>query len=148
VNLRPAGADDVPAVSALEAEVFGPDAWSAPAVLEELTGPGRTAVVATDEDETLAGYAVGLLTGDVVDLQRIVVAPRCRRRGLARTLLAAVTRSTYPTMLEVSAANEAARAFYTAEGFVEIHRRRRYYRDGTDAVVMRRDPGPPGTMTP
>ena len=43
-------------------------------------------------------------------------------------------------LLEVRADNTAALAFYAAEGFVEIARRRRYYRDGTDAVVLR---GPP-----
>jgi ribosomal-protein-alanine N-acetyltransferase len=40
-------------------------------------------------------------------------------------------------LLEVSAANQAALALYEAAGFEEIDRRRRYYRDGTDAVVMR-----------
>ena len=42
-------------------------------------------------------------------------------------------------LLEVSAGNAGARAFYAAEGFVEIDRRRRYYRDGSDAVVMARE---------
>jgi ribosomal protein S18 acetylase RimI-like enzyme len=40
-------------------------------------------------------------------------------------------------LLEVSAANTGALAFYAASGFVEIDRRPRYYRDGTDAVVLR-----------
>ena len=44
-------------------------------------------------------------------------------------------------LLEVAAGNEAALAFYAAEGFTEIDRRRRYYRDGTDAVVLRLDLG-------
>ena len=35
--------------------------------------------------------------------------------------------------------NAAALAFYAAEGFTEVARRRRYYRDGADAVVMQRD---------
>ena len=41
-------------------------------------------------------------------------------------------------LLEVSARNTGALAFYGAEGFTEIARRRRYYRDGADAVVMER----------
>jgi ribosomal-protein-alanine N-acetyltransferase len=32
--------------------------------------------------------------------------------------------------------NHAARALYAATGFVELARRRRYYRDGSDAVVL------------
>jgi ribosomal protein S18 acetylase RimI-like enzyme len=40
-------------------------------------------------------------------------------------------------LLEVSAGNAAALAFYAAAGFVQIDRRPRYYRDGSDAIVLR-----------
>jgi ribosomal-protein-alanine N-acetyltransferase len=86
-------------------------------------------------DPHLAGYVVIRPAGDAVDLMRIAVAPAARRRGLARALLGAV-RSDVRLLLEVSADNTGALAFYAAEGFVEIARRRRYYRDGSDAVVM------------
>ena len=45
-------------------------------------------------------------------------------------------------LLEVSAANAGAIAFYEAHGFARIDVRRRYYRDGSDAVVMLRELGP------
>ena len=48
-----------------------------------------------------------------------------------------------PWLLEVAATNDAALRLYAAEGFTEIDRRRRYYRDGADAVVMRLAPGGP-----
>jgi [ribosomal protein S18]-alanine N-acetyltransferase len=41
--------------------------------------------------------------------------------------------------LEVAAANGPALALYAREGFTEVGRRRRYYSDGTDALVLRRD---------
>ena len=132
--LRPATADDVAAVTALEAELFGPDAWSAASVAEELTGERRTAVVAVDPE--VVGYAV-TLASDVVDLHRIGVAATYRRTGLAHRLLAAVSAGDR-MLLEVSDRNAGALAFYAAEGFTEIGRRRRYYRDGADAVVMER----------
>jgi len=71
-----------------------------------------------------------------VDLQRIVVRPSHRRQGLARRLLAAVSPDAGRLLLEVSERNDAARAFYAAEGFTEVARRPHYYRDGSDAVVM------------
>jgi ribosomal-protein-alanine acetyltransferase len=135
VNLRPATAEDVPAVHALEVQVFGVDAWSEPSVREELTDLRRRAVVACDD--AVVGYVVTSVVDDVVDLQRLVVHPGHRRRGLARALLAAVREDTR-MLLEVSAGNEAALRLYAAEGFSEIHRRPRYYRDGSDAVVMER----------
>jgi ribosomal-protein-alanine N-acetyltransferase len=138
VILRDATAGDVAAVLALERTLFGADAWSEASVREELTGPHRVAVVACDP--SVVGYAVTAAAGDLVDLQRIAVHPGRRRIGLARALLAAVSAraSGERMLLEVAAGNAAALAFYAAEGFTEIDRRRRYYRDGSHAVVMQR----------
>ncbi|WP_148571418.1 ribosomal protein S18-alanine N-acetyltransferase [Nocardioides caldifontis] len=141
MRLRPATASDVPAVTALEQELFGVDAWTWSSVAEELTGPRRTALVAAQGDDVL-GYAVTLLAGDVVDLQRIGVVPAVRRTGVASRLLTELMEhgrrdGADRMLLEVSAGNAGALAFYVAAGFVEIDRRPRYYRDGTDAVVLR-----------
>jgi ribosomal-protein-alanine N-acetyltransferase len=142
VNVRRATAGDVPAVAALDRELFGVDAWSADQVADELLGEHRRAWVV---GEPVTGYAVTRTVGDVTDLQRIAVHPRHRRRGLARALLDAAAEGSEPEaaaghrmLLEVSAGNAGALAFYTAEGFVEIARRRRYYRDGSDALVLQR----------
>lgn len=140
--LRHAVPGDAAAVAGLERDLFGVDAWSESAVLDELHGPGRRAVVA-EEDGEVVGYAVTRVAGDHADLQRIGVRARSRRRGVAGRLLAEVTAGARADgasamLLEVSAVNAAALSFYAAHGFVEIHRRRRYYRDGSDAVVMRR----------
>jgi [ribosomal protein S18]-alanine N-acetyltransferase len=138
-EIRDATAADVDAVVGLEHDVFGVDAWSRESVVEELTGERRHAVVAVADE--LVGYAVTMRAGDLVDLQRIVVAASHRRRGLAGRLLDAVRQP--QMLLEVSATNEVAIAFYGAQGFEEIDRRARYYRDGTDAVVMRAGTGLP-----
>jgi [ribosomal protein S18]-alanine N-acetyltransferase len=161
VILRPGTPTDAPAVAALEVELFGPDAWSATSVLEELEGPGRHALLAVEDAGAAAGpvvgYAVTRQAADVVDLQRIAVHPIRRRAGLATLLLAEASatareRGADRMLLEVSAANTAALGFYAGAGFVEIDRRRGYYRDGTDAVVMERslssrDPGRRGSRT-
>ena len=150
MNLRPATAHDVAAVRALEVDLFGADAWSETSVREELLGERRTAVVACDPE--VVGYVVTASAGDVVDVQRVAVHPDHRRRGLARQLLAAALArcDAERMLLEVAATNHAALRLYAAEGFTEIDRRRRYYRDGSDAVVMRLAPiGPrPGGRMP
>ena len=77
--------------------------------------------------------------GDVVDLQRIAVRPDARRAGLASRLLDELlvdTEDASRMLLEVSAANAAALAFYVARQFSEIDVRPRYYRDGSEALVM------------
>ncbi len=147
MTTRAAVEADVDAVAALEAATFGMDAWSTAQVREELLGARRRALVALDAaGERVVGYAVTALAGDVVDLQRIAVAPAHRRGGVARVLLDGVralarTDGAHRMLLEVSAGNSGARAFYAAEGFVQIDVRRGYYRDGSDALVLRGDLG-------
>ena len=145
MRVRVAAATDVPAVTALEAEVFGPDAWSETSVAEELTGARRRAWVAEDtgrsEDAPVAGYAVTSYAGDVVDLQRVAVAPARRGRGVASALVttlldAARSDGADRVLLEVAADNEPALALYARNGFAEIDRRAAYYRDGRDALVL------------
>lgn len=128
------------AVTALEAALFGLDAWSADRVRTELLGDRGHAWVVGDPAEA---YAVTSVAGDVADLERIGVHPDLRRRGVARTLLdRAVAQGradgAVRLLLEVAANNDGGLAFYAEAGFVEIARRRRYYRDGADAVVMER----------
>ena len=87
----------------------------------------------------ISGYVVTRLVDDVADLQRIGVHPDAQRHGLASALLAeAMKRPAARMLLEVAESNAAARAFYAKAGFVEIHRRPNYYRDGSDALVLER----------
>ncbi|HRI98645.1 MAG TPA: GNAT family N-acetyltransferase, partial [Nocardioides sp.] len=79
----------------------------------------------------------------VAELQRIAVAPAVRRRGVARALLDEVVslaeqEGMQRLLLEVREDNDGALAFYAAQGFVELDRRPKYYRDGTAAVVLER----------
>lgn len=142
MRVRPATAADVADVVALEAAVFGADAWSQSSVSEELTGPRRRAWVL--DDGAVAGYAVTSLAGDVADLQRIVTAPAHRGRGGARLLMTALLDQAAAdgasrVLLEVADDNTAALGLYAAHGFSEIDRRPAYYRDGRDALVLQRD---------
>ena len=133
--IRPALLADLPALTALEAELFGVDAWSEKAIREEIEGPGRRFVVADD----LSGYAVTMSAGDIVDLLRIAVRPSARRSGLATRLLDAVLEGTDDAsrmLLEVSVSNAEALGFYVARQFSVIDVRPHYYRDGSEALVM------------
>ena len=100
------------------------------------------------QENRVVGYAVSRVAGDVADLHRIAVAPEHRRSGVARALLDELRRAARDDgatrmLLEVGAGNQEALAFYAAEGFTEIDRRPRYYRDGSDALVLRASVGAP-----
>lgn len=139
--IRLATPDDVVAVAALDQELFGADAWTAETLTEVLAGTGRQAWVAVDDDTSVRGFAVIGPSGDVIELLRIGVAPRARRKSIATELMRYVMKAAADggadrILIEVSADNAAALAFYDDHGFTEIHRRPRYYRDGSDAIVM------------
>ena len=141
--IRVGAPEDRDELGALEVELFGTGAWS-PDDLLGVTGPQRWVRVTTDQAGRLAGYVVTAVAGDVVDLLRIGVRTDHQGRGLGGILLAAALDAAAELpeaermMLEVSEANTAATALYLGHGFAVIDRRRRYYPDGTDALIMER----------
>jgi [ribosomal protein S18]-alanine N-acetyltransferase len=140
---------DVEGVHALDAELFGPTAWSAAMFWSELAaGESRWYVVAETAEGILAGYAGLLLSGSEGDVQTLGVAPALQGRGVGTVLLRALTveavrRGGTSLLLEVRADNAAAIGLYLREGFERISVRRRYYQPGdVDAWIMRRRPLP------
>jgi len=142
--VRSGAAADVDAVIALEAACFPRDPWSAALLTSDLEGGSSfTDYLVVEDANGIHGHAVISVAGDDAELQRIAVAPDVRRRGTGRVLLAAARanaagRGATRMLLEVREDNEPALALYRGDGFVEMARRRRYYRDGADAVVMER----------
>ena len=142
--VRPATESDVDAVAASEADNLGADAWSPGLVAEGVAGRLPTVhYLVAEQDGRVVGHAVASVVADVAELQRIAVAEEVRRTGVARALLdevltLAARGGADRMLLEVREDNRAALAFYAAQGFVEVDRRRRYYRDGATAVVLRR----------
>ena len=147
--MRRAKPGDLDAIMRLERETFVDDAWPEDAMRRELESPHGYYLVAVDDDEDdperrLLGYA-GLLapSGSAQgDIQTIAVAPFVRGIGLGRGLMHALItqarrRHLAELFLEVRADNPIARALYESLGFEEIGVRRRYYRGGIDAVLMR-----------
>lgn len=138
--IRLAGATDVEAIAGLEQEIFGADAWTAAQLAADVEAPLRPVVVAEVEG-VVVGYAVIALAGDIADLMRIAVREPFRRSGVASLLSDDAERlgaaaGADRMALEVAASNTGAQGFYGARGYLEIARRRAYYPNGDDAVVM------------
>jgi ribosomal-protein-alanine N-acetyltransferase len=140
--IRPASVADVEAITALERDVFGAGGWSAAQVAADVDAAHRHVVVA-ELDGRVVGYAAVAIAGEIADVLRIAVLGAFRRTGIASALLDDAERvgaeaGAERVALEVGASNEAAQAFYRHHGYVEIARRRGYYADGDDALVLMR----------
>lgn len=136
---------DIPALAALEQELFADDAWSEATWWAELAErPRRSYVLEEGPGGQVLGYAGLDLGGEVADVMTVAVAPAAQGRGLGRALLGelvARARAHHAAhlMLEVRADNEPARKLYEHNGFEVLTVRRRYYQPGdVDALVMRR----------
>ena len=88
------------------------------------------------------GLLLARVTTDEAEVLTLAVAPEARRQGVARALLAAAMtagreRDARTMFLEVAVDNAAAQTLYRQAGFVEAGRRRRYYANGGDALILR-----------
>lgn len=140
--IREAALTDLVALTDIEDSCFADDAWSAALVESELTGDTRSVLLASN-DTSVVGYGSIMVVDDVADLQRIAVLPGARRHGLGRELLEELLAKASGLgatriLLEVAESNGPAIGLYGSFGFQVIHRRRGYYADGDDALVMER----------
>ena len=113
------------------------EAWSRDVMLLHLGMPSTFGLVYGH-----AGMILGRVTADEAEILTLAVDPGQRRLGVGTALLgAAMTRAAESgaacMFLEVAVTNDAARALYAAHGFTEAGLRRRYYTDGTDALILR-----------
>lgn len=127
------------ALAALHASAFTHSRpWSAAEFAALLDQP---AVFATTH---AAGFALGRITLDEVELLTIAVGPDERRKGIGGRILdqflaTARARGGRIVFLEVDARNAAALALYHGRGFACVGQRRGYYgagADRSDALVL------------
>ena len=139
--IRTAMPADAPALTQLELAFPARQRWSETLWLEEISGDDRLVEVAVTAVDGVIACASWRHAGDTADLDRIVVAGKHRRLGIAGRLLRrgiawAAEQRVGNVLLEVASDNIAAIELYTANGFVPVNRRGNYYGRGVDAVVM------------
>ena len=136
---------DLDAIMTLEHTGFGPGSrWIGMSWLPELTTTGHFAPAARSADGALVGVAAFRSIAEVAEVNRLVVDPGHRGRGIGRALLEAglawaASQGGERMLLEVESTNQAALGLYRGVGFVEITSRADYYGAGRDALVMQRD---------
>lgn len=143
VLYRPMVESDLDEVAAIEA-LASPDPWSRTLLAGELDSPTDTNIWLVAEHgagSSLVGFGGTMVVADEAHIMNIAVHHDHRRRGIGRRLLAELleagrARGAVAATLEVRSKNRSAIALYSDLGFRRAGRRRGYYRDGSDALIM------------
>ena len=143
LDVRQAGSVDLDDLEAVERACFDPP-WSRASLAGDLDDPGRYLLVGRSDGE-IVGYASFLRVLDECELLRLAVLPCYRGRGsglelLRRGLELCAAAGAVLCRLEVHAGNRSASNLYIGLGFETVGRRRAYYADGGDALLMVKDP--------
>ncbi|MFP3578094.1 ribosomal protein S18-alanine N-acetyltransferase [Arthrobacter sp. SIMBA_036] len=142
VCLREMTEADIPAVEVLERRLFPVDAWPLQMFFDELAQPETRRYLVAEVAGEIVAYAGLMCIEPIADVQTIAVVPEFEGKGIGSAILTeliqeARRRHAADVLLEVRADNPRAQKLYLRFGFERIHIRPRYYRDGTDALIMR-----------
>lgn len=152
--IRPAEESDLPEILRIERTSFA-DPWSRESFITSLELERMRFLVAEERrdgdgggevgDSTLLGYVIALVVSEEAEVANLAVATNVRRRGVGGLLLDRITddlalRGVRSLYLEVRESNLAARALYESRSFVQVGRRKGYYRNPPeDALLLMRD---------
>jgi ribosomal-protein-alanine N-acetyltransferase len=138
VYLRIVEPNDLPAVVALEEQSFT-DPYPK-SVLTMLSKQYAETFVVAVHRSTIVGYAVIAPGADRHHLLSIAVEPSRRRMGLGKEMLVFLESriGSGTIVLELRKSNVTAFDFYKNNGFLETGTMPNYYRDGEDAITMKR----------
>ena len=140
ITVCPMTESDLDQVLAIESASF-PHPWSKTHFLDELNSPYAFPLVALNQEGAVIGYICPMLLLDEGHILDVAVRTDQRGRGLGKLLVERVLdecrdRGAAFVSLEVRPSNTAAISLYRLLGFVETGRRKRYYEDGEDALLM------------
>ena len=141
LSVRRMTLEDIQAVVDLDQISFSLP-WPERSFRFELTDNPASRCWVAEADARVVGMVVAWLFVDEAHIATIATHPDYRRQGIARKLLtytlqSAIREGARSSFLEVRASNLPAQEMYRKFGYVEVGRRKRYYRDNDeDAILM------------
>ena len=145
IIVRELKVEDSAAVAEMEQQIFS-DPWSEKSVMETVQQK-QSVCFAAEKAGHILGYLLVYHAADEAEIARIAVQKEARRQGAAGKLMQALEHYCEEHKMEkllpdVRESNEAARSFYTKNGFVEDGIRQGFYTNPSeDAVLMSRQLG-------
>lgn len=143
-NLRKALVQDIKEIAALERICFS-EPWSEESFITDIRYNGIAIYIVAEWEKKIIAYAGLWAVGDEGHITNIAVHPEKRNQGVGRKVMErlfqdAAERGVCRYTLEVRVTNFSALHLYRSMGFVEVGRRKGYYRDtGEDALILWRE---------
>lgn len=140
ITICPMRAEDIDQVLEIEAKSF-PHPWLRQHFIDELNSFYGFPYSAFDSSGRLIAYICPMLLLDEGHIMNVAVDPSFRGSGVGRLLVQRVLddcragNASYVS-LEVRESNLSAISLYRKMGFVDMGRRKRYYENGEDALMM------------
>lgn len=140
IVICPMTESDLAEVVAIETDSF-PQPWSKTHFLDELESSFSFPLVAIDQTGTVLGYICPICILDEGHILDVAVCKESRGRRVGKLLVEKALgecreRGAAFVSLEVRPSNGAAIALYRSLGFIETGRRKKYYENGEDALLM------------
>ncbi len=140
ITVAPMSEDELDEVLAIENASF-PSPWSRALFIAELNSPNSFPFVALDSGARVVGFICPMLVIDEGHILDVAVAPAFRGKGIGRLLVEMVIEECRVlgaefVSLEVRVSNLAAISLYRRLGFIVTGRRKGYYENGEDALLM------------
>ena len=136
--LREMQLDDVSAVSKLETELF-PDPWPKKSFINEILAEKISFLFIVEENNEIIGYIICWYYLKELHIGNVAVTMAKQGKGVGRFLLRNIFEifsDSDKSFLEVRATNKIAIKLYNSFGFKITYRRKSYYSNGEDALVM------------
>lgn len=115
-----------------------PDGWNAQQMQKNLSAPHNYVI-----KQSSTGFVLFQVLGDECEILTIAIVPEMQGKMLGSALLTEMLAmceqmQVRKVFLEVSVSNKKAQNLYEKFAFTEYNRRKNYYADGSDAVLLQR----------
>ena len=142
MNGREWTTEDLTEIAKLEEECFS-DPWSQRMLADSFLSDGFLGSL-LEEGNTITAYGGMRTVGEEAEIELIATAEMYRRCGRGGKILddlldEAARRGVKAVFLEVRVSNAAAQLLYLKKGFKGLYARSRYYPNGEDAIVMKKE---------
>ncbi len=139
--IKKTSSDDYEVLTKLEQECFPKEAWTFDQIKSHHQLQNSLLYFREDKSLEPIGYLIYLENSYEIEILRIGVVADFRRNGIANQLLDFLEslRKKREILLEVKSENFAAIGLYQKKGFINFAVRKRYYPDGKDAILMKKE---------